>query len=341
MNVLILGGTGFIGPHVARRLAEQGHEVTVFSRGKRRPPFPGGIRLMAGDYKRIGDYREEFRRFGPDVVLDMIPITEQDALNVTGAFRGVARRMVAVSSQDVYLAWGCVRGVDSGLTDPQIHEDSPLRQSRYMYRGVPLPAYSQWDLENYDKILVERVFQNCPDLPATIVRLPMVYGPEDPGHRVFPWLKRMDDGRPAIPLERGAARWRGPQGYVEDVAAALALAVSSDVAAGRVYNVAEPDVRPTSDFIREIGAAVGWTGRIVELPKGLLPGPWDPYRMEQHVIVDSSRIRRELGYREIVPRAEALRRTIEWERSHPPDSVPPEAFDYAAEDRAIERAGLQ
>jgi hypothetical protein len=63
--------------------------------------------------------------------------------------------------------------------------------------------------------------------------------------------------------------------------------------------------------------------------------------MEQHVIVDSSRIRRELGYCEIVPRAEALRRTVEWERAHPPDSVPPEAFDYPAEDRAMERAGLQ
>ena len=125
-----------------------------------------------------------FRRFGPDVVLDMIQITEQDAINVTGVFRGVARRIVAVSSQDVYLAWGCVRGVDTGLTDPHIHEDSPLRQSRYMYRGVPLPAYSEWDLENYDKILVERVFQDCVDLPATIVRLPMVWSGRSGAPRV-------------------------------------------------------------------------------------------------------------------------------------------------------------
>ena len=124
-------------------------------------------------------------------------------------------------------------------------------------------------------------------------------------------------------------------GYVEDVGSAIALAVASDAAAGRIYNVAEPDVRSTADFIRELGEAAGWKGRVIELPKGALAGPWDAYRMEQHVVTDSSRIRSELGFREMVPRAEALRRTIEWERAHAPDPLPPAMFDYAAEDRAL------
>jgi len=94
-------------------------------------------------------------------------------------------------------------------------------------------------------------------------------------------------------------------------------------------------VRSTADFIREIGKAAGWSGQIVELPKSALPGPWDAYRMDQQVITDSGRIRRELGYRETVPRTEALRRTIEWERAHPPDPLPAAMFDYAAEDRAL------
>jgi hypothetical protein len=58
-------------------------------------------------------------------------------------------------------------------------------------------------------------------------------------------------------------------------------------------------------------------------------------------LTDSTRIRRELGYRETVPRAEAMRRTIEWERAHPPDPFPKELFDYAAEDQALERHSMQ
>jgi nucleoside-diphosphate-sugar epimerase len=290
---------------------------------------------MIGDYKKLAEYRDQFLRLRPEVVLDLIPMTENDALSVVATFRGIARRVVVASSQDVYRAWGYIIGKDSGPVDPHITEDSPLRESRYPYRGRKLPTYTEWDIENYDKILVERAFQSDPELPATILRLPMIYGPGDPVHRALPYLKRMDDGRAAIPIERSAARWRGPQGYVEDVGAAIALAITSNASTGRIYNVAEQDVRATSDFIREIGEAAGWNGEVVELPKGALPGPLDEYQMDQHVITDSSRIRRDLGYRETVPRTEALRRTIEWERAHPPDPFPAAIFDYTAEDRAL------
>src|SRR5205823_6663165 len=50
---------------------------------------------------------------------------------------------------------------------------------------------------------------------------------------------------------------------------------------------------------------------------------------------DSTRIRADLGYRERLPQKEALRRTIKWERTHPPEPVDPTAFDYAAEDAAL------
>jgi nucleoside-diphosphate-sugar epimerase len=184
--------------------------------------------------------------------------------------------------------------------------------------------------------MVEASFKSDPSLPATIVRLPMVYGPGDPARRTYAWLKRMDDGRKVIPLEEPLARWRGPMGYVEDAGRAIAIAAINDSAAGRVYNVAEPDVSSTAEFIREIGEAAGWSGHVTELPAGALPNPWSEYHLEQHVLTDSNRIRRELGYRETMPRAEALRRTIEWERANPPDPLPRVMFDYLAEDRALE-----
>ena len=92
-----------------------------------------------------------------------------------------------------------------------------------------------WLDQEYDKIPVERALLADKALPATVLRLPMVYGPGDKLHRFFPLLKRMDDGRSAILMAEDLAAWRGTKGYVNDVAAAIAAATASDRAAGRIY----------------------------------------------------------------------------------------------------------
>jgi hypothetical protein len=51
-------------------------------------------------------------------------------------------------------------------------------------------------------------------------------------------------------------------------------------------------------------------------------------------VASSERIRKELGYRELLSREEAIRRTIEWERANPPAN-PITQFDYGAEDEAL------
>ena len=67
----------------------------------------------------------------------------------------------------------------------------------------------------------------------------MVYGPGDPLHRFFPLLKRVADGRSSIPFSEDLAAWRGPRGYVENVARAIAVVATSDQAAGRIYNIGD------------------------------------------------------------------------------------------------------
>jgi hypothetical protein len=56
---------------------------------------------------------------------------------------------------------------------------------------------------------------------------------------------------------------------------------------------------------------------------------------------DSSRIRRELSYREHVPQDEALRRTVGWELAHPPETIDPKRDDYAAADAVLASFGDQ
>jgi len=312
-----------------RRLAGAGHEVVVFHRGLTEPDLPEDVGRITGDRKDLESFTGELWRFAPEVVLDMIPMNEDEATNLVGVFEGVSRRVVAVSSQDVYRAYDRVTGRDPGPPDRiPLTEDTPLRERFY--------PYEREGVKDYEKILVEGVVMGAPGLPGTILRLPAVYGPGDYQHRLFEYVRRMDDGRPAILLGEAMASWRWTHGYVEDVASAIVLAVTDERAAGHVYNVGEQDPPSWTEWVREIGRAAGWDGEVVAVPGDRLPEHLDwGLDTEQHWVADTTRIRQELGYREEISRQEALRRTVEWERAHPPRNADPASFDYAAEDVAL------
>jgi nucleoside-diphosphate-sugar epimerase len=329
MRILVIGGTRFIGRAVVHLLTEQGHEVAVFHRSQANMPM--GVQQIFGDRSQLHASKQGFARFSPEIVLDMIPFVEEDARSVMDLFKGMARRVVAISSQDVYRAYGRLLRTEPGPADPvPLTEDSPLREKLYPYRGVALRASEdkqRW-MDDYDKIPIERTITSDPDLPGTILRLPMVYGPGDGQHRLFEYLKRMDDKRPAILLDAAVASWRWTRGYVENLAAAIVLAITDDRATGRIYNVGEVRTLTIAEWVRAIADAAGWKGKIITLPADRLP-PHLVADMDttQDLLVDTTRIRRELGYREPIELNEALARTITWERVNPPAEIDPKQFD--------------
>lgn len=345
MRILIIGGTAFIGPYVVRQLADGGHDVLVFHRGETEADLPSGVQHVRSPSANMPvlQFPDELRHFAPDVVLHMIAMGEGDARAVMDAFTGVAQRIVGVSSCDVYRAFARLRGDPGPLEPVPLTEDAPLRDTLYPYRGEEPRSADAADrfMDDYDKILMERAILGEPQLPGTILRLPMVYGPHDKQHRLFPYIKRMEDRRPALLLAETPARWRNTRGYVENVAAAIVLAVVNERAAGRVYNVAEQTARMEQEWVQRIGEAVGWSGEIVALPEANMPAhlatDWNP---QQHLVIDSTRIRHELGYSEIVPADEALRRTVAWERANAPQFDPAD-YDYAAEDDVLHAAAQQ
>ena len=336
MKILVIGGTGFIGTPVVNRLSNLGHDVNVFHRGETNAEFPPEVRQLFGNRQQLSDFAPEFNQLSPQIVLDIIPYLEQDAVAVMQTFRGIAERVVAISSQDVYRTYGVLWGKETGEPNSTpISEDAPLRSVLYPYRSL---AKDENDLKyNYDKILVERVFMSDTDLPATILRLPAVYGIGDKNYRWFEYLKRMDDGRELILLNQDNAKWRWTRGYIENVADAIALAVMDERAANRIYNVGESDTLTESEWVRSIGQIVGWKGEIVVAPNEALPQHLKAITSFDHdLIVDTSLIRKELNYAEKISRVEALSKTIAWERENPPPQIDPAQFDYAAENTAFQ-----
>jgi nucleoside-diphosphate-sugar epimerase len=240
MRILLIGGNGFIGSPLVRELLVEGHQVAVFHRTADAGANPEVVRIQ-GDRNRLSDFRMQIQRFSPDVIVDLILSSGEQARQLMSAARNLARRVVAISSMDVYRAWGVLQGNEPGPLEPlPLTEESPLRSVRQPYPPETVKMLRHiftWFDENYDKIAVEEAIMSSSEVPGTVLRLPMVHGPGDPLHRFFPLLKRVADGRACVLLAEDIADWRGPKGYVENVAHAIALAATLDQAAGRVYNV--------------------------------------------------------------------------------------------------------
>lgn len=340
MRILVIGGNGFIGSPLVSELLGSGHEVGVFHRHSDVGLAGSGVVQIRGDRNRLSDYEGQLRRFSPDVIVDLILSSGEQALQLVETAHEIARRVIAISSMDVYRAWGVLHEVEPGsLESLPLTEESPLRTTRRLYPPETVKMMQNiftWLNEHYDKIAVEEAVRGDPAVPWTILRLPMVYGPGDPLHRFLPLLKRVTDRRSSILLSEDLAAWRGPRGYVENVAHAIAVVATSDLTAGRIYNFCEEPCLSESAWQSKIAKQMNWSGKFVLLPRGQMPEHLlQPGNTAQHVVASSERIRTELGYKELVDIEEAIRRTIAWEQRNPPSTVNPQQFDYSAEDAAI------
>jgi nucleoside-diphosphate-sugar epimerase len=343
MRILLIGGNGFIGEPLTRQLAGAGHEVAIFHRGAGSDLKGKNVVQIQGDRNRLSDYRREIAGFAPEVIVDLILSSGEQARALMNFARGIARRVVALSSMDVYRAWGVLVGTEPGDLEPlPLTEDSPVRSVRATYPPETVKMLRNtfsWLDENYDKIAVEEAIMNSSAVAGTVMRLPMVYGPGDPLHRFFPLVKRIADGRTSILMADDLAAWRAPRGYVENVAHAIALAATSNRAAGRIYNVCQEPSLPEIEWQKKIAAQMKWKGKFVTLPRERTPKHLlQPGNAAQHIVASSERLRAELAYRETVDIEEAIRRTVAWEQKKTPSAIDPQQFDYAAEDAALASA---
>src|SRR3954470_12109605 len=116
MRIVVIGGTNFIGPHVVATLNRLGHEITVYHRGVHEPELPLGVRHVHSPHAGIPVqyFPADLSDPPPDVVLHMFPVGENDTSAAVARFAGIARRMVVLSSGDVYRAYGRLLGTEAG-----------------------------------------------------------------------------------------------------------------------------------------------------------------------------------------------------------------------------------
>ncbi|XID94952.1 NAD-dependent epimerase/dehydratase family protein [Paenibacillaceae bacterium WGS1546] len=306
MNILMIGGTAFIGPVVANHLEKQGHHITLFHRTKsHRPRFAE----IQGDCRSSEALKAAIETLDPDLIIHMVAMDQSHMEALEKALACRKMKLLLISSADVYRGFEVFNRLsDAPIEAIPFTEQSALRDIPFPYRGKP--GMDMW--HDYDKILVEQAALQSPVLDTTVVRLGMVYGEGDPNRRFKEAIQAMHRGGKTISLHEKIAQLQMCKCYVGNVAHGVVLAAQKG-AVGEIYNLADQRVLSELEWHRRIADLMKWEGELVvtsddqdfELGKAV--------NLEQQLVLDSSKIRKELGFTEIVPLETALLNTIRWE----------------------------
>jgi 2'-hydroxyisoflavone reductase len=180
LRILILGGTGFIGPYQVHYAVARGHQVTVFNRGRSHAELPAGVEQLIGD--RNDDLRAlEGRDW--DVVIDNPTTLPKWIADIGPILQDRTRHYVFISSVSVY-ADTSVEGMDEDTPLlPYEGDEDPMSITRVTGALFgPLKALSERE--------AERWFPGR----TTIVRPGLIVGPGDPTGRFTYWPVRIERG---------------------------------------------------------------------------------------------------------------------------------------------------
>ena len=302
MKLLIIGGTGFFGRTIVCRAIDADHDVLVYHRGSSEPDRDPKLPHLHGSTLEIGQHVQSIKSFAPDGVIDTTLFMAKTIDTVIDAIDGLCERYILISSGDVYRAYGVLHRTEPGpLQAMPVDETAELRTQR---------GFDSVATEFEDNLYAERADLSQDRVPTTIIRAPAMFGPWDKQERVLGPMKRLKDSGAKLVLAEEAAQYRHTYGYVDNVADALLLCAADRRDGNFIYNAGYPGGLSIQERFVLVADAMGWEGEITS-SRDLKSEMNIDFRQE--LVMNTSRLREDLGYKEAIPIEEAMRRSVEWE----------------------------
>ena len=302
MKLAFIGGTKWVGPVTARLALAAGHDVVLAHSGQHEGP--PGI-----DAEHLHGSREELLAPGgpvenakPDVLIDTFSgaTAEKATLLAACAERAGAKRIIAVSSVDVYQACvECGLGDGSGFNPNSriplpIDEDSPLRIA-------PYPG----SRPGHDNVAMEAALHDA-SVPVTIIRPGAIYGLDDPQAREWPLVERALAKKRRLYLPGGGSTVFH-RVSIDRVAAAILAAIDRAPDGFWACNAVDPYDWTYAGLAAEVASILGWEWETEEVPYEEQYA--HPFMLRRSLAVSDYRLRTVLGVNAPDPR-EALRELV-------------------------------
>jgi len=176
LKVLILGGTGFIGPHFVNAFKAGGHTLTLFNRGKRDPEADPGIEQLIGD--RNGQI-DALKGRDWDAVIDNSAYTPKQVILTAELLEGHVKQYVLISSVAAYADFAKA-GIDESYRLMKLDDPTVEEVNGQTYGGL--------------KALCEQVAVDIFGKQATLIRPTYIAGPGDYTDRFTYWPVRVSKG---------------------------------------------------------------------------------------------------------------------------------------------------
>ncbi|QOC22328.1 complex I NDUFA9 subunit family protein [Wenzhouxiangella sp. AB-CW3] len=245
MKILVLGGSGFVGSHLARRLDREGHELTIATRHAprcRHLTVLPGVRVRQFDPHDVNALARELK--GHDVAINLVGILNERLLGGGQGFRKAHVTLVET------LIDACVRS-----DTPRLIHMSALNAGQ----GESHYLRTRGEAEN----MIEDAGRQG-RLQTTILRPSTIFGPDDSFLNRFAGLLRIS---PLLPLARPDARFAPV--YVGDVVEAFVQVLSRNDSAGQTYDLCGTEQWRLIDLVRWLRDQLELRRAVVGLPDAL------------------------------------------------------------------------
>lgn len=299
MKVLVLGGTRFVGLRLVRLLAREGFDITLLNRGKTEAQLPPGIKRLYADRREPDTVREALRGRSFDIVYDMTGYQVRNLEPVIEMLEGRIKHYIFQSTCGVYALSETV----------PIREDFPTWSPE-----TPLRGPAAYEIEKVQcELFLLKAFKER-GFPVTIIRCPVIYGPENwMDEREASYFVRLTLGRKILIPGNGSSLLH--MVHVDDVARAHLTISGREDTFGKIYNIAGPEAITINGYIDAIAKAMGVEAQKVYLEPHIVRGLKRrifPFFWERNLIYDISKAKEELGFFPQYDIYNGLKHTYEW-----------------------------
>jgi nucleoside-diphosphate-sugar epimerase len=311
MEILVIGGTQFVGLRLVWELHRRGHDITLLNRGKTEAELPDGIERLYADRRKPDEVKEALSGKIFEAVFDIIGYYEQDVKLMMDVLRGNIAHYIFCSTASVY---------QSTEVFP-IKEDFPLWQEK----TPDDPFYSDY---GYNKVLCENAVMEQDDFEATVIRPMYIYGPFNPIYRERYFYDRITKDRPI--LIPGHQNNILQFGHVDDLAKAFCQTLQNEDAYGKAFNISGAEYVTLNGLTNAIARALDKSVEIIRYDIDLVKdvksdykNPIFPFDWKNNMFEDISAAQENLNWTPEYDLVSGMKMTFEWYNEQGLDSVEP------------------